>query len=131
DVRARLARFGLRRIGAVAELPRSALVARFGAEGERLHARARGEELEPFRPRRAPERLALALPIDPPVAETESLRFVLHRLAAALASQIEARGMAAARAHLGLTLDVTFAVAGTPADLAVEQRFPEPTSDAD
>ncbi len=131
DVRARLARFGLRRIGAVAELPRSALVARFGAEGERLHARARGQELEPFRPRRAPERLALALPIDPPVAETESLRFVLHRLAAALASQIEARGMAAARAHLGLTLDVTFAVAGTPAELAVEQRFPEPTSDAD
>jgi protein ImuB len=131
DVRARLARFGLRRIGAVAELPRSALVARFGAEGERLHARARGQELEPFRPRRAPERVALALPIDPPVAETESLRFVLHRLAAALASQIEARGMAAARAHLGLTLDVTFAVAGTPAELAVEQRFPEPTSDAD
>src|SRR5690242_10563271 len=68
DVRARLARFGLRRIGQVAELPRSALVARFGEEGERLHARSRGEELEPFRPRRAPQRLTLALPIDPPVA---------------------------------------------------------------
>src|SRR4051812_27456520 len=69
EVRARLTRFGLRRIGQVAELPRSALVARFGAEGARLHARSRGEELEPFRPRRGPERLALALPIDPPVAE--------------------------------------------------------------
>ena len=32
-------RFGLRRIGQVAELPKSALVARFGEEGERLHAR--------------------------------------------------------------------------------------------
>jgi protein ImuB len=131
DVRARLARFGLRRIGQVAELPRSALVARFGDEGERLHARSRGMEIETFRPRRAPERLTLALPIDPPVAETESLRFVLHRLAAALAAQVEARGMAAAKAHLRLTLDLAFARAGTPADLAVEQRFPEPTADAD
>ena len=62
DVRARLTRFGLRRIGAVAELDRTALVARFGEEGARIHARARGEELEPFRPRRAPERLRLGLP---------------------------------------------------------------------
>ena len=131
DVRARLARFGLRRIGAVAELPRSALVARFGEKGQRLHARSRGEEIERFRPRRAPERLILALPIDPPVAETESLRFVLHRLAGALAAQVDARGMAAARARLRLTLEMAFARAGTPGELIVEQRFPEPTADAD
>jgi protein ImuB len=131
DVRARLTRFGLRRIGQVAELPKSALVARFGEEGERLHARSRGEELEPFRPRRAPERLTLALPIDPPVAETESLRFVLHRLASALAAQVDARGMAAARAQIRLTMDLAFAVAGTAGELLVEQRFPEPTADAD
>jgi len=131
DIRARLTRFGLRRIGAVAELPKSALVARFGEEGERLHARSRGEELEPFRPRRAAERLSLALPIDPPVAETESLRFVLHRLSAALAAQVDARGMAAARAHLRLTMDLAFAVAGTAGAMDVEQRFPEPTADAD
>ncbi|MDQ3128538.1 MAG: hypothetical protein M3Q66_08820, partial [Chloroflexota bacterium] len=131
DVRARLARFGLRRIGAVADLPKSALVARFGAEGERIHARARGEELERFVPRRAPERVILALPIDPPVAETESLRFVLHRLSSALAAQIDARGMAAGRATLRLTLEMAFARAGTPEELLVEQRFPEPTADAD
>jgi len=131
EVRARLTRFGLRRIGQVAELPKSALVARFGEEGERLHARSRGEDLEPFRPRRAPERLTLALPIDPPVAETESLRFVLHRLASALAAQVDARGMAAARANLRLTMDLAFAVAGTAGELLVEQRFPEPTADAD
>ncbi len=131
DVRARLARFGLRRIGAVADLPRSALVARFGEEGARLHARSRGEEIERFRPRRAPERLVLALPIDPPVAETEALRFVLHRLAGALAAQVDARGMAAARATLRLTLEMAFARAGTPETIVVEQRFPEPTADAD
>ena len=131
DVRARLARFGLRRIGAVAELPRSALVARFGAEGERLHARARGEETDPFRPRRAAERLVLALPLEPAVGELEPLRFLLHRLAAALAEQLLARGVAASRARLRLELDLAFALAGTPAELAFEQRLPELTAEAE
>ena len=87
DVRARLTRFGLRRIGAVADLARSALVARFGEEGARIHARARGEELEPFRPHRTPERLRLGLPIEPATEGLEPLRFVLHRLTAALTDQ--------------------------------------------
>jgi protein ImuB len=129
DIRARLARFGLRRIGAVADLPRSALVARFGEEGARLHARARGEETEPFRARRAPERLALALPIEPPIEELEPLRFVLHRLVAALAAQLTGRGLAADRAMLVTELDLAFAPAGTSPRMEVEQRFPEPTAD--
>jgi hypothetical protein len=131
DVRARLAGFGLRRIGAVAGLARSALVARFGEEGARLHARANGEEIRPFRVRRAAERLALALPIDPPVLEIEAVRFVLHRLATALAAQLDGRGAAAARARLALELDLAFAPAGTPPRVVVEQRFPEPTADAE
>ena len=131
DVRARLNRFGLRRIGAIAELARSALIARFGEEGARIHARARGEELEPFRPRRAPERLTLALPIEPAVEDLGPLRFVLHRLAAALTDQLTARGLAASRARLHLDLDLAFARAGTPPEMEVEQRFPEPTADAE
>jgi protein ImuB len=131
DIRARLARFGLRRIGPVAELARTALVARFGEEGARIHARARGEELEPFRPRRAPEHLRLGLPIEPPVEDLEPLRFVLHRLAAALTEQLIARGLAASRARLHLDLDLAFARIGTGVDLDVEQRFPEPTADAE
>src|SRR4029077_2978591 len=67
DIRARLRRFGLRRIGQVGELATTALVAPFGEEGARIGARARGEETDPFRPRGAPERLLLGLPIDPPV----------------------------------------------------------------
>lgn len=131
DVRARLVRFGLHQIGAIAELARSALIARFGEEGARIHARARGEELEPFRPRRAPERLTLALPIEPATEGLEPLRFVLHRLASALTDQLTARGLAASRAHLHLDLDLAFARAGTPSELDVEQRFPEPTADAE
>ena len=82
DVRARLTRFGLRRIGAVAELPRSALVARFGEEGALLHARAtrRGDRPVPTAasPRTTPARRCRS---SPPVEELEALRFVLHRLA--------------------------------------------------
>jgi hypothetical protein len=129
ETRARLERFGLRLIGQVAELPRSAVVARFGPEGERLHARAWGEETDPFRPRLAPERLALALPIDPPVADVEGLRFVLHRLAAAFGDQLEARGAAAAWARLTLELDRSFSVGDVPASMVVDQHLPEPTSE--
>ena len=129
DVRARLIRFGLRRIGAVAELPRSALTARFGEEGSRLHARANGQETDPFRARRASERLGLALPIEPPVEDLEPLRFVLHRLVAALTEQLTGRGLAADRAVLTLELDLAFAPVGTSPRVEVEQRFPEPTAD--
>ena len=129
EVRARLERFGLRVIGQVAELPRSAMVARFGPEGELVHARARGEETDPFRPRRAPERMALALPMDPPVEDVEGLRFVLHRLAAAFGDQLEARGAAAARARLTLELDRSFSAGDPPLSLTVDQHLPEPTSE--
>jgi nucleotidyltransferase/DNA polymerase involved in DNA repair len=131
DVRARLTRFGLRRIGQVAELPSSALIARFGDEGARLHARASGQETEPFRARRATERLGLALPIEPPVEDLEPLRFVLHRLVAGLTGQLTGRGLAADRAVLTLELDVAFAPRGTSPWIEVEQRFPEPTADAE
>jgi len=131
DVRARLARFGLRTIGAVAELPRSALVARFGDEGARVHARARGEETERFRPRRAAERMVLGLPLDPPAEGLDALRFVLRRLAATLADQVAARGQAAGMARLVATHDLAFARRGTPPSIRFEQRFPEPTADAE
>ncbi len=131
EVADRLVRFGLRRIGGVAELPRSAIVARFGSEGQRLHARARGEEVEPFRPRRAPDRLSLALPLEPPAEELEPLRFVLRRLVAALADQLLARGAAASRAALRLELDRTFSGAAGSSEMLVDQRLPEPTAEAE
>ncbi len=131
DIRARLGRFGLRRIDAVARLPRSSLIARFGDEGARIHARATGEELEPFRPRRAPERLCLGIGLEPPIEELEPLRFVLHRLTAALADQLVARGAATGRVSLRLSLDPAFAISGSPTEMSVEQRLPEPTSDAE
>jgi len=129
DVRGRLERFGLRTIGSVADLPRSAVVARFGPEGERIHARARGQETDEFRPRRAPERLAMSLPIDPSVADVEGIRFVLHRLVAVFGDQLEARGAATARVRLTLELDRTFVAGELPPSLLFDQPLPEPTSE--
>jgi len=131
DIRSRLARFGLRTIGSVASLPRTALIARFGDEGARLHARARGEEAERFRPRHASERMALALPLEPPAAGLEAVRFVLRRLAAALSDQLRARGRAALLVELVVSCDLTFARAGTPSELRIRHRLPEPTADAE
>ncbi len=129
EVRRRLERFGLRRIGEVAVLPRSSLVARFGGEGERLHDRANGVETAPFRPRRAPEKLVLSLPIEPPVEHLEALRVVLHRLAGAFGDQLVARGAATSRPRLTLELDRTFSATALPPRVAFDQRLPEPTSE--
>jgi nucleotidyltransferase/DNA polymerase involved in DNA repair len=129
DVRARLRRFGLRRIEQVAVLPSSALIARFGEEGQRVGMRARGEETDPFRPRHAPERLLLALPIEPAVVELEAMRFVLRRLATALGANLVARGLAATHGRVRLTLDLAFARTGIESEVVVEGRFPEPTAD--
>jgi hypothetical protein len=71
----------------------------------------------------------MALPIDPPVADVEGLRFVLHRLAAAFGDQLEARGAAAAWARLTLELDRSFSAADVPATMTIEQHLPEPTSE--
>jgi nucleotidyltransferase/DNA polymerase involved in DNA repair len=131
DIRARLRRFGLRRIGQIAELAHSALVARFGEEGARIGARSRGEETEAFRPRRAPERLALSLPIEPPVDDLEAVRFVLRRLATALGANLAARGLAASTGRIRLELDLAFAPAGTAGEVVVDGRFPEPTADGE
>jgi hypothetical protein len=115
----------------VAVIPGSALVARFGPEGALIHARAGGEETERFVPRRAPERAALALPIEPAVGSVEAVRFVLRRLVGVLADQLDARGAAAGRVRMRCGLDRSFAVRDTPIETVIEQRFPEPTSDAE
>ena len=71
----------------------------------------------------------MALPIDPPVADVEGLRFVLHRLTAACGDQLDARGAAAARATLTLELDRSFSAGDMPPSLTIDLHLPEPTSE--
>jgi hypothetical protein len=78
-----------------------------------------------------PERMALSLPLEPPAAGLEAVRFVLRRLAAVLSDQLRARGRAALLVRLVVTCDLTFARAGTPSELRIRHRLPEPTADAE
>jgi hypothetical protein len=68
--------------------------------------------------------------LDPPVAELEPLRFVLHHLCGTLCEQLSARGAGAARATLTLTLDPP-ARGVQPEVLRYEQALPEPAAAAD
>ena len=105
DTHGRFRRFGLTRIGDLAALPRSAVVARFGAHGGTLHDLAQGLDARPLRPRRPVERLRAQLELESPIDGTEPLRFILHNLCAGLCAQLVARGAAVTAATLTLTLE--------------------------
>jgi protein ImuB len=120
---------GLRRMGELAALDRSAVVARFGAEGADLHDLVRGMDRRPLRTRRPVEHLAAEAELDPPVDALEPLRFVLHHLCGTLCDQLVARGAGAARALLELQLDAP-SRGSEPAVLAYQQALPEPAAAA-
>ena len=124
ESRERFRLFGLTRIGELAALDRSAVVARFGSPGGELHDLARGLDGRPLRPRRPVERLRAEVELEPPVDTLEPLRFVLRHLCGALCEQLAARGAGAARA----TLDVV-PERGEP--VRYEQALPEPAAAAE
>jgi protein ImuB len=130
DIQQRLRVLGLRTMGQLAALDHSAVVARFGAAGAELHDLVRGMDRRPLRPRRPPERLAADVELEPPAAELEPLRFVLHHLCGTLCEQLAARGAGASRALLTLTLDLPSGVPG-PRTLAYRQALPEPSAAAE
>jgi protein ImuB len=123
----RLRVLGLRRMGELAALDRSAVVARFGAEGAELHDLVRGLDRRPLRPRRPVQRLRAEAELEPAVETLEPLRFVLHHLCATLCEQLAARGAGAARATLTLSLEHRGA---EPALVAYHQALPEPAAAA-
>ena len=126
DTRERLRVFGLTRIGEFAALPASAVVARFGAQGELLHQLARGMDGRPLRPRKPIQHLRAEAELEPPVDTLDPLRFLLHNLCGALCEQLSARGAGATRALM--TLDLEPARLGR---VVLEQQLPEPAAAPD
>jgi len=121
ETRQRLHVFGLTRIGQFAALPRSAVIARFGAPGGELHDLARGMDGRRLRPRKPVAQLRAEAELEPPVETLEPLRFLLRSLCQALCEQLAARGAGATRAVLALDLE-----RGQP--LVLEQSLPEPAA---
>jgi nucleotidyltransferase/DNA polymerase involved in DNA repair len=122
--RQRFALFGLTEMGQLADLPRSAVGAQFGAIGEQLQALARGEDRRPLVPRRRPERLERSATFDPPLDGIGGVGLTLRRLAAELCERLAGRGLAPGRAVLELRLE------DAPV-LRVAQPFPQPALEPD
>jgi nucleotidyltransferase/DNA polymerase involved in DNA repair len=122
--RQRFILFGLTRMDQLAELPRSAVGAQFGAAGERLQALARGHDPRPLVPRRRPERVEAAATFEPPLDGVGSVGLTLRRLAAELCDRLRDRHLAPGRATLMLALE------DAPA-LRVAQPFPQPALEPD
>jgi hypothetical protein len=122
--RQRFVLFGLTRMRQLAELPRSAVGAQFGAAGERLQALARGHDPRPLVPRRRPERVEASATFEPPVDGVGAVGLTLRRLAADLCQRLAERHLAPGRAVLTLRME------DAPA-IRVAQPFPQPALEPD
>jgi nucleotidyltransferase/DNA polymerase involved in DNA repair len=137
ETRERLRMLGLGRMGELAALDRSAVIARFGMEGATLHDLVRGLDRRPLQPRRPVEHLAAEAELEPPAETLEPLRFVLHHLCSTLCEQLSARGAGAARATLTLQLEPPARQATPPDRQAApprreyRQELPEPSAAAE
>lgn len=92
-----LARLGLRTLGALAELERGDVVARFGADGARIHRLAAGEDERPPDAVDPPDEWCAEHAFPEPVEQLETVVFVAKRLADDLVSRLSAEGRVCVR----------------------------------
>jgi hypothetical protein len=123
-MRQRFVLFGLTAMAQLADLPRSAVGAQFGAAGERLQALARGHDPRPIVPRRRPERLEARAAFEPPLDGIGAVGLTLRRLSAELCDRLRERHLAPGRAVLSLLLE-------DAPGLRVAQPFPQPALEPD
>lgn len=91
---AALEREGLRTIADIAGRDRKALVARFGALGDRLWRLARGEDDRPVSPDRAPKSVSNETTFAEDIADLDRLTPILWRLAESVSSRLKAQALA-------------------------------------
>jgi len=101
----RLTRWGIRTLGELAALPRSALGSRLGEAGVRLALRATGRDLRPFRP--TPPRLRFEESAETGYAldNLEALAFPLRSASDRLGQRLRVRGLAARELRVELRLE--------------------------
>ncbi|MFN8016769.1 MAG: DNA polymerase Y family protein [Acidimicrobiales bacterium] len=87
-------RLGLRTLGALAELPRAEVAARFAQAGVAAHRLASGLDLRPLAARRPAPELAVARELDPPVDQVDRAAFVAKAMADELHARLAADGLA-------------------------------------
>jgi protein ImuB len=97
--------WGIRTLGALAELPEKELVARLGQEGKRLRQLARGEFPHLFVPMESEFRLEERMDLDTPVELLESLLFMVGVMLEQLILRAAARVLALASVTVELKLE--------------------------
>jgi protein ImuB len=122
-----LRRWGLRTLGAFADLPDDEVAARLGQRGVAWQRCARGEDPRPLVPALPEERFEQALDLEWPIEELEPLSFVLGRLMEPLSAHLERRDRGAAVLHVRLHLVKT---EGVPEVHARSIELPAPMRDA-
>ena len=103
------AAWGIKTLGALAALPRKALIARIGQAGYQLQALARGEYEHLLVPAALPADAVLSesIELEHPVALLEPLLFVLSRMLEQIVARAEQRALAIASVETRLVLDCT------------------------
>ncbi len=95
-----LVRLGVRTLGDLAALPRSDVLARFGAQGQWAHRVASGQDERPTALRRPEPDVAVTSELDPPVERVEQTAFVARRLAEDLHAALIAAGAGCGRVQI-------------------------------
>jgi len=90
---------GITTLGALARLPRAALVSRFGSAGLAAHRLASGEDRS-TRPREILEIPEVTMRFDPPLGDLERVSFAARRAAGRLVARLAATGTAAYRVRI-------------------------------
>ena len=89
-----LHRLGIRTLGALAGLPPTAVLARFGSDGLCAHRLASGLDERPPAARIPPPDFDVAIELDPPAEEVATAVFAARGLAHRLCDELGARGLA-------------------------------------
>jgi len=89
-----LHRLGIHTLGALAELPSSAVLARFGDDGLRAHRLACGLDERPLAARIPPPDFDVSIELDPPAEEVATAVFAARGLAHRLCDELGAQGLA-------------------------------------
>ncbi len=102
-----LHRFGITRLGALADLPPKGLSLRLGPAGLRLWRQARGEDDDPLVAMPLPKRMQEETDCDHPIGKMEPLLFAVQHVVERIFARCETLGFSVRSLFLSLGLDPT------------------------
>ena len=97
-----LERWGIRTLGAFANLPPVQVSERLGQEGVKLHNLARGAGVRPIVPHTEAERFVEVMELDYEITVIEPLTFILSRMLDGICARLRSRNRATHEVHLAL-----------------------------